>query len=213
MALISDKIRFVLPEAYFAVSHGHIPDLKLESATVSSQVDQWSRTDTNVRVTEIKPKENKVKLSNGREYTYKALVIAPGFDQKASYIEGLPEFEKEARGENNVFIHQIDHKERINRNYLHGWHHPNGDMICYSPKFPYKGEGCDFFALYYEHYLRMDRMQGRSAKNAKIQFWTPNKEIYKFPYANEIALEECHKRGIEVHFGWEMVSVKTNSIG
>jgi hypothetical protein len=27
-------------------------------------------------------------------------------------------------------------------------------MICYSPKFPYKGEGTDFYALYYEHFMR-----------------------------------------------------------
>jgi hypothetical protein len=36
MALISDKSRFILPEAYFPVSHGHIPELKLESSTVSA---------------------------------------------------------------------------------------------------------------------------------------------------------------------------------
>jgi hypothetical protein len=86
-------------------------------------------------------------------------------------------------------------------------------MICYSPKFPYKGEGTDFYALYYEHFLRQDILQGRSAKNAKIQFWTPNKEIYKFPYANEVALEECRKRGIDVYFGWEMTSVRTDEHG
>jgi hypothetical protein len=112
-----------------------------------------------------------------------------------------------------VFVHAIDHKERIQRNYYHGWNHTNGDMICYSPKFPYKGEGTDFYALYYEHFLRQDILQGRSARNAKIQFWTPNKEIYKFPYANEVALEECHKRGIDVMFGWEMISVKQNEYG
>lgn len=99
MALISDKSRFVLPEIYFPVSHGHIAELKLESATVSAQVEQWSRTDTFAKVTQFLPNENKVKLSNGREYTYKALVVATGFDHKAEFIEGLPEFEKD-RGEN-----------------------------------------------------------------------------------------------------------------
>ena len=86
-------------------------------------------------------------------------------------------------------------------------------MICYSPKFPYKGEGSDFYPLYYEHFMRQDQLQGRSAKNSRIQYWTPNKEIYKFPYANEVALDECHKRGIDVNFGWEMLEVKHNSIG
>jgi hypothetical protein len=56
-------------------------------------------------------------------------------------------------------------------------------------------------------------MQGRSAAGAKIQYWTPNKEIYKFPYANEVALDECHKRGIDVMFGWELKKVHVNDIG
>ena len=110
-------------------------------------------------------------------------------------------------------MHTIDTKERVDLNYYHGWNHTNGDMICYSPKFPYKGEGSDFYALYYEHFLRQDILQGRAAKNARIQYWTPNKEIFKFAYANEIALEECRKRGIEVFFGWEMIKVHYNSIG
>jgi len=52
-----------------------------------------------------------------------------------------------------------------------------------------------------------------AAENARIQYFTPNKEIYKFSYANEVALEECRQRGIDVNFGWEMMSVKYNSIG
>lgn len=102
---------------------------------------------------EYKPNENKLKLSNGKEFTYKALVLATGFNHSSSFIEGLPSFEKD-RGENQVFVHAIDHKERLNRNYYHGWNHPNGDMLCYSPAHPYKGEGTDFYALYYEHFLR-----------------------------------------------------------
>ena len=47
-----------------------------------------------------------------------------------------------------------------------------------------------------------------SSAGARLQFYTPNKEIYQFPYANEIALDECHKRGIDVFFGWEMIEVK-----
>jgi sulfide:quinone oxidoreductase len=34
-----------------------------------------------------------------------------------------------------------------------------------------------------------------------------------FPYANEVVLEECHKRGIEIYFGWEMKQVKYNEYG
>lgn len=39
MALVTDKSRFILPQSYFGVSHGHIAELKLESGTVSAQVE------------------------------------------------------------------------------------------------------------------------------------------------------------------------------
>ena len=52
----------------------------------------------------------------------------------------------------------LDTKERADRNYQHGWNHNAGNMICYSPKAPYKGEGCDFWALYYESFLRQDQL-------------------------------------------------------
>jgi hypothetical protein len=54
----------------------------------------------------------------------------------------------------------------------------------------------------------MDKMNMAASAGARLQFYTPNKEIYQFPYANEIALDECHKRGIDVFFGWEMIEVK-----
>jgi hypothetical protein len=50
MALVADRSRFILPQSYFGVSHGHIAELKLESGTVSAQVEQWSRTDTFAKV-------------------------------------------------------------------------------------------------------------------------------------------------------------------
>lgn len=107
----------------------------------------------------------------------------------------------------------LDNKYTSDRNYYHGWNHSFGDMICYSPAGPYKGEGNDFYALYYESFLRQDKLQGRATAGARIQYWTPNKEIFRFPYANEIALDECHKRGIDVMFGWEMLKVHFNEIG
>ena len=212
MALISQQPKYILPTAYFGVSHGHIPALKLESGTVSSQVDQWSRLNVGVTVQQYKPHENKLVLSNGVEYTYKALVLAPGLHHSDSYIDGLAEM-RAGPEEENVYVHMLDDKNTVDRNYYHGWNHSHGDMICYSPAGPYKGEGSDFYALYYESFMRQDKIHGRSSANARIQYCTPNKEIYKFPYANEVALDECHKRGIDVMFGWEMTKVHYDQYG
>jgi hypothetical protein len=49
----------------------------------------------------------------------------------------------------------------MDRNYYHGWKHQFGDMMCYHPKHPYKGEGSDFYAFYYEHINRIDKLVGR----------------------------------------------------
>lgn len=91
MALISAQGKFVLPDAYLACSHGHVPPLQLESSSVSGQVSDWTRVEQNVRVTKYSPHENKLTLSNGKEFTYKALVLAPGFNHDDSAIEGLPQ--------------------------------------------------------------------------------------------------------------------------
>jgi NADH dehydrogenase FAD-containing subunit len=50
------------------------------------------------------PAENKVILSNGREYTYKALVVTPGFDHQSANIEGLTDLEATHEIE-NVYTH------------------------------------------------------------------------------------------------------------
>jgi hypothetical protein len=167
MSIVSQQGKYILPQAYFGVCHGHIEDLKLESGTVSSQVQNWSRIDIGARITKFIPEENKIVMSNGREHTYRALVLAPGFDHSESHIEGLAELAKTPE-EEGVFIHTLSDKLRVDRNYYHGWNHNNGDMIVYSPAGPYKGEGNDFYALYYESFLRQDRYHGRSAANARI---------------------------------------------
>lgn len=112
----------------------------------------------------------------------------------------------------NVFVHELE-KQTVDRNYYHGWNHRAGNMLNYSPAGPYKGEGSDFYSLVYETFNRQDKQHGLSHDNAKIQFFTPNKEIFKFGYANEIALEECRKRDIDVCFGHELIKVRFNDIG
>ena len=214
MAVISPSTAFIQPQVYFGVIQGHISDLQLNSAALSGMLQPWSLIQGNTSVTELSPDKNSLTLSTGKELSYKSLVLAPGFAHESSHIEGLGDFE---HGEetNNTWVHTFNNLDAHNteRNFYNGYQSLSGDNIVYSPKFPYKGEGCDFYALYFEHMMRQDKLTGLAAENATIQYWTPNKEIYRFPYANEVALDECAKRGIQVMFGWEMLSVKTSSSG
>jgi NADH dehydrogenase FAD-containing subunit len=209
MAIITDQSKFLCPELYFLCSHSAIKPLKLESGSVASQVDASSRVDANLRATKIDPSNNKIHVSNGKEYTYRALVYAPGFDHTVDNLPGLREFE-DAGEETNVFSHIPDKIDRLDRNYLHGFNQYDGDYIVYDPARPFKNEGASFYALYYEQILRQDTLLGRTNNGARLQYWTPNKSIFEFGYANDVALEECHKRGIDVHLGWELLEVKHN---
>jgi hypothetical protein len=130
----------------------------LESSTVSGQVKPSARMDVGISVKSFHPESNKVVLSNGKEYTYKCLIVNTGFDHSAKHIDGLKDFESEIAEKNQVYVHEIDEKPRLLRNYYHGWFHHNGDMIVYAPKAPYKGEGTDFYAFYYEHINRFDKL-------------------------------------------------------
>lgn len=212
MAVISPNMRFNQPSLYMACAHSHSDKLLAMSDTVIAQVDNWSRADIGASVTKVNPDANSLELSNGKSYTYKALVLAPGFDHSDAHIPGLQELASEPDSE-NTFVHLLDGAERVQRNFFNGWNNFMGDLMCYSPAYPYKGEGYDFYALYYEYFMRVDKMNGRATPGSRVQYWTPNKSIYQFDYANEVALDECHKRGIEVHFGWEMTEVKRNAAG
>jgi NADH dehydrogenase FAD-containing subunit len=89
MAVISPQAKFIMPTSYFGCTHGHLPSLKLESNSVTGQVEPWSKVDVGQKVVKYLPHENKLVLSNGKEYTYKALVLAPGFDHSDRHIDGL----------------------------------------------------------------------------------------------------------------------------
>lgn len=210
MAVISPHNKFVQPQLYFAVTHGHVEKLKIDSGSVNSQIDNWSKTEIGVHATKVDPQNNTIELSNKKVFNYKALVLAPGMNHGMDKIEGLQEMSEEPDSE-NTFVHMLDSVERTSRNWYTGWNNFMGDMICYSPAFPYKGEGSDFYALYFEHFLRTDKIQGRATPGSRVQYWSPNKKIYQFDYANEQARIECDKRGIEVNLGWEMIKVGRNS--
>ena len=205
MGLICKDMQFIIPQAYFNVTHGHKKFLNLESASTVNMVDPWS-TINNTTVEKLLPEKNCVKLADGKELTYKALVLAPGFDTSVDKIPGLKEMD-EGSEDNNTFVHCIDSRERVERNFYNGYFSRGGDLVTYSPALPYKGEGTDFYSLYYESFLRQDKMLDLNPQGSRVVYISPNKTIVPFPYANEVIMDECAKRGIVLHLGWEMTSI------
>ena len=76
----------------------------METGTLSAMIDTWSKIESGTTVTKLDAKADQVTLSNGKKWTYKALVLGTGFDHQANFIEGLSEFDK-GHQSNNVFVH------------------------------------------------------------------------------------------------------------
>ena len=119
MAVVSPMSRFIEPTNYFPCAHGHMAKLQADAPAISGMADNWSKIEV-ASVTDLNTSANSLKLSSGKEWTYKSLVLAPGFDHGSHHIKGLEEMATEA---NNVFVHIIDTKERMVDNYYHGWQH------------------------------------------------------------------------------------------
>lgn len=211
MGIIANDTIYLIPQVYFNVTHEHKKMLALESASLVNMVDPWSMVNINT-VTNLDPKANNVTLNDGRKLSYKALVLAPGFDTSVDHIPGLRGFD-EGPADNNVFTHCLQSRDRVIRNFYNGYYSRGGDLVCYSPKFPYKGEGTDFYALYYESFLRQDRFLDIVPQGSRVVYVSPNKTLVPFPYANEVIMDECHKRGVELHLGWEMTSIQESETG
>ena len=65
----------------------------METGTLSAMIDTWSKIESGATVSKLEPNSNKLTLSNGKEFSYKALVLGTGFDHSPEFIEGLSEFD------------------------------------------------------------------------------------------------------------------------
>jgi NADH dehydrogenase FAD-containing subunit len=52
-------------------------------------VKPWSKMESGTSVESIDPSTNTLKLDNGKTFTYKSLLLAPGFDTGEHQIKGL----------------------------------------------------------------------------------------------------------------------------
>lgn len=92
--------------------------------------------------------------------------------------------------------------------------HKNGDFIVYLPKLPSRREAYDAWYLGLDTFLSWGVHSEAHPQNMKIRVITPNDSLFKFPFANEVVMEEISQRGmIETHFGWELQDVEVKDKG
>jgi len=89
IAFISEQNKFIEPTNYFPILHGHQNEQKAESYTIQAVIDNWSKLEVQNPVTKINADANSVSLENGKEFTYKSLIMAPGMNHSMNGIKGL----------------------------------------------------------------------------------------------------------------------------
>jgi NADH dehydrogenase FAD-containing subunit len=92
MAFVSPHPKYPLPTGYMPCTSKHTPLYKYVSESKTQYVDKWSRLE-NTSVEAVSTEKKEVKLANGKTFTYKALVLAPGFKHETDSIEGLSNFD------------------------------------------------------------------------------------------------------------------------
>jgi hypothetical protein len=145
-------------------------------------------------VTTINPEKNEVVTEKGEIWRYKTLVLNTGLEQT---IDNLP-FNKELISDNyahtRVFAHITGSAFHYHRNSRIMINHPGGDFLVYIPS-PSRREVSDHWYLMLDHYFMKGNLLG-TYNNMKIRVITPEPQLFKFTFANEVVLDEISQRSM-----------------
>lgn len=210
MAGFNNKPRFYNEHHYELFVHGTIPSFKYMSSVFSSNFESKASCYFPHRITKIDPKNNKVVDDRGIEFSYKSLVLNTGLDHSYKNMPFLEKYLKDGElGKSRVFVHNPSDDDHIERNRRIISMHKDNDLIVYLPKLPSRREAYDAWYLKLDTYLSWGLQSGAHPKSMKIRVITPNKNLFNFPFANEVVMDEISQRSmIETHFGWELVNVE-----
>lgn len=155
---------------------------------------------------EVRPEENKLITTSGKELEYDYLVLAAGMSTEWGAVTGL----EENLGHNGVvsnyaggqstwkFIQQLDTTT------------PRTVLFTYPPT-SIKCGGAPQKAMYLsEEYWRL---KGLDMHKISIQFLTPGQKLFAVPKYNERLVEICAERHIEPKFGYTLTAVEVMDDG
>jgi len=210
MAGFCTRIQAYNEHLYEYLIHGHMKPFKYNATSFSGNYDAEASIYSNHKIVDINPKENKVIDDMGNTYSYKALVLNTGLDQAVANMPFIHKYTQDGEfGESRVFVHNPSDTNHLDRNRRIFAMHKDNDFIVYLPEYPSRREAYDGWYLALDSYLSWGIQSGAHHEKMKIRVITPNKNLYKFKFANEVVMEECSNRDlIELHFGWEITDVE-----
>ena len=156
-------------------------------------------------VKQLKPKDNKVILENGREISYDVLILATGIGVDYDKVEGLEDAIKDPKSK--VYTTEIDN-QRKNIGVLAMFEH--GEAYFYIPKFPHTAEIESYnFLLNVEHWAKNELIGLVSPKrnitiiNANDNFAPHNSEL------DQLIKNRLTELGVNIHYNTTLKSVNT----
>jgi hypothetical protein len=210
MAGFCRRNRFYNEHQYEYLIHGNMKAYKYNSSSFGSNFNSDQSLYSSHEIVDIDPVKNTVTDDRGIHYTYKSLVLNTGLDQSVANMPFIHKLVQDGDfAESRVFVHNPSDVDHIDRNRRIFSNHKDNDFIVYLPEYPNRREAYDAWYLALDTFLTWGVHSQAHHRNMKVRVITPNQNLFRFPFANEVVMEEISQRSlIETHFGYEITNVE-----
>lgn len=195
MAGFCSRVKFSMEHLYDYLISGNTQPYKYLAMPFSSNYEVNESRCGRERIVQINPEKNQVITEKGDVFNYKALVLNTGLDQVAVNMPFVNKLIQDDYAKTRVFVQETWNGFQVNRNNRIFFMHKDGDFLLYLPKLPSKREAYDQWHLMLESYFARGLFLESRPRSMRIRVITPNNELLKFPFANEVVLDEIEQRG------------------
>ena len=197
MAAFNHSSKFNYEHLYDYVIAGNMKSFKYSAMPFTSLVDLAQSRVMKDTVTQINPAKNQVTTSRGEVFNYKTLVLNTGLNQKSEGDPILAPYLNDGDyGKTRVFVHEPSSGYHLSRNSRIFHMHKDGDFIVYLTGGPNKRESYEHWYLMLDTYLARSQSVGSHSQSMRIKVITPHNYLFKFPFANEVVMEEISNRSM-----------------
>jgi len=197
LAGFNHRAKFNYDHLYDYVIAGNMKTFKYSAMPYSSLIETSVSRAIKETITEIHPDKNQVVTSKGEIYNYKSLILNTGLKQEANEDPILRNFVNDGEfGKSRVFVHETGNSYHLLRNSRIFLMHKDNDFIIYLQGGPNKREAYEHWYLAVDNYLTRGLFLGNRPQGMKVRVITPNNHLLKFPFANEILMEEISQRSM-----------------
>ncbi len=208
MAGFNPNSKFYYQHLYEYIISGNMKPYKFSAMPFSSNYDIGVSKCGRDSISRIIPEKNQIVTDKGETYSYKALVLNTGLDQKANSYPFIKNLVTDDFAKTRVFIQDTTSIANVIRNSRIFFMHKDGDFLVYLPKLPSRREAYDHWYLALDSYLSRGVLSEAHSRGMRIRVITPENVLFKFPFANEIINEEISQRTMIGKFNLYKIMIK-----